>query len=153
MLETSYEVMRRQGITRRSFLKFCSLTAASLGLGEAGAQQIQKALETKPRTPVVWLHGLESHNRNSFARHIYIHGTPEERNIGLPVSYGCVRMRSSDVIELYDRVGNGARVDIFREPLAQRLPKLFPPTATPPASPMPEPPVVAGQLPESPRPL
>ncbi|MBS1134813.1 MAG: hypothetical protein H6R02_1954, partial [Burkholderiaceae bacterium] len=28
MLETSYEVMRRQGITRRSFLKFCSLTAA-----------------------------------------------------------------------------------------------------------------------------
>ncbi|MDH5208157.1 MAG: hydrogenase small subunit, partial [Burkholderiaceae bacterium] len=59
MLETSYEVMRRQGITRRSFLKFCSLTAASLGLGDAGAQQIQKALETKPRTPVVWLHGLE----------------------------------------------------------------------------------------------
>jgi len=35
MLETSYEVMRRQGITRRSFVKFCSLTAASLGLGEA----------------------------------------------------------------------------------------------------------------------
>src|SRR5512135_2350549 len=59
MLETSYEVMRRQGITRRSFLKFCSLTAASLGLGDAGAQQIQKALETRPRTPVVWLHGLE----------------------------------------------------------------------------------------------
>ena len=55
MLETSYEVMRRQGITRRSFLKFCSLTAASLGLGEAGAQQIAKALETKPRTPVIWL--------------------------------------------------------------------------------------------------
>ncbi len=59
MLETSYEVMRRQGISRRSFVKFCSLTAASLGLGEAGAQQIAKALETKPRTPVIWLHGLE----------------------------------------------------------------------------------------------
>jgi hydrogenase small subunit len=59
MLETSYEVMRRQGITRRSFLKFCSLTAASLGLGEAGAQEIAKALQTKPRTPVIWLHGLE----------------------------------------------------------------------------------------------
>ena len=59
MLETSYELMRRQGITRRSFLKFCSLTAASLGLGDAGAQQIAKALETKPRTPVIWLHGLE----------------------------------------------------------------------------------------------
>src|ERR1700757_3876249 len=51
--------MRRQGITRRSFLKFCSLTAASLGLGDAGAQQIAKGLETTPRTPVIWLHGLE----------------------------------------------------------------------------------------------
>src|SRR5512134_1093488 len=59
MFETSYEVMRRQGITRRSFVKFCSLTAASLGLGEAGAQEVAKALETKPRTPVIWLEGLE----------------------------------------------------------------------------------------------
>ncbi|MCG7937122.1 MAG: twin-arginine translocation signal domain-containing protein, partial [Candidatus Thiodiazotropha taylori] len=33
MTETFYQVMRRQGITRRSFLKFCSLTASALGLG------------------------------------------------------------------------------------------------------------------------
>ena len=59
MIDTYYDLMRRQGITRRSFLKFCSLTAASLGLGDAGAQEIAKAMETKPRTPVVWLHGLE----------------------------------------------------------------------------------------------
>jgi hydrogenase small subunit len=59
MIETFYDVMRRQGITRRSFLKYCSLTAASLGFGPAYAQQIAKALETKPRMPVVWLHGLE----------------------------------------------------------------------------------------------
>lgn len=59
MFETTYDLMRRQGISRRSFAKFCSLTAASLGLGEAGAQQIQQAMQTKPRTPVVWLHGLE----------------------------------------------------------------------------------------------
>jgi len=58
-IDTYYDLMRRQGITRRSFLKFCSLTAASLGLGDAGAQQIASAMETKPRTPVVWLHGLE----------------------------------------------------------------------------------------------
>lgn len=31
-METFYEVMRRQGISRRSFLKYCSLTATSLGL-------------------------------------------------------------------------------------------------------------------------
>ncbi|GAB6051467.1 hydrogenase small subunit [Magnetospira thiophila] len=57
--ETFYDVMRRQGISRRSFLKFCSLTAASLGLGPAFAGKIAHAMETKPRIPVLWLHGLE----------------------------------------------------------------------------------------------
>ncbi|MBB3954603.1 hydrogenase small subunit [Novosphingobium sediminicola] len=57
--ETFYDVMRRQGITRRSFTKFCSLTAAALGLPPAAAAQIQDAMETKPRIPVLWLHGLE----------------------------------------------------------------------------------------------
>ncbi len=58
-IETFYEVIRRQGITRRSFVKFCSLTATSLGLGPVGASQIANALETKPRVPVIWMHGLE----------------------------------------------------------------------------------------------
>ncbi|MBZ0228708.1 MAG: hydrogenase small subunit [Bauldia sp.] len=58
-IETFYEVMRRQGITRRSFLKFCSLTAASLGLGPSFAPTIAHAMESKPRIPVLWLHGLE----------------------------------------------------------------------------------------------
>jgi hydrogenase small subunit len=59
MNPTFYEVMRQQGITRRSFLKFCSLTAASLGLGAEGAPAIAQAMQTKPRTPVLWLHGNE----------------------------------------------------------------------------------------------
>ncbi|MCG6205679.1 hydrogenase small subunit [Rhodopseudomonas sp. HC1] len=57
--ETFYEVIRRQGISRRSFVKFCSLTATSLGLGPIGSSQIAHALETKPRVPVIWMHGLE----------------------------------------------------------------------------------------------
>jgi hydrogenase small subunit len=57
--ETFYDVMRRQGITRRSFTKFCSLTAAALGLPPAYAAEIQNAMETKPRIPVLWMHGLE----------------------------------------------------------------------------------------------
>jgi len=57
--ETIYEIARRQGMSRRSFLKFCSLTAATLGLGPAFASKIAHALETKPRLPVLWLHGLE----------------------------------------------------------------------------------------------
>ncbi len=57
--ETFYDVIRRQGISRRSFAKFCTLTAASMGLGEAHAATIAHAMETKPRIPVLWLHGLE----------------------------------------------------------------------------------------------
>jgi lipoprotein-anchoring transpeptidase ErfK/SrfK len=96
------------------------------------------AIDAPGRDPIVtrilWLRGTESGNRNSFDRLIYIHGTAEEKNIGLPVSYGCVRMRSRDVVALYDRVGVGARVDIFREPLAERLPKLVAPAPVAPAS-------------------
>jgi hypothetical protein len=68
-------------------------------------------------TRIIWLRGLELQNANAFRRDIYIHGTPEERNIGLPVSYGCVRMKSEDVIKLYDAVGTGAHVTIVDEPL------------------------------------
>jgi hydrogenase small subunit len=58
-METFYDVLRRQGISRRSFVKFCSLTATSLGLGSYFTPRIARALETKPRTPVIWMHGLE----------------------------------------------------------------------------------------------
>lgn len=57
--ETFYCAMRRQGVTRRSFLKYCSLAATSLGLGAGMAPKIARALENKPRIPVVWIHGLE----------------------------------------------------------------------------------------------
>ena len=73
-------------------------------------------------TRILWLRGLEPQNAHAFPRDIYIHGTPEERNIGLPVSYGCIRMRSQDVIQLYDIVGTGARVTIADAPLASLVP-------------------------------
>ena len=57
-IETFYEVMRKQGITRRSFMKYCSLTASALGLGPSFVPQIAQAMETKPRTPVIWVNGL-----------------------------------------------------------------------------------------------
>src|ERR1700719_283114 len=75
-------------------------------------------------TRIIWLRGREAQNANAFARDIYIHGTPEERNIGKPVSYGCIRMRSSDVIQLYDLVGRGAQVTIVDVPLAAIVPAL-----------------------------
>ena len=68
-------------------------------------------------TRILWLKGLEAQNRNTYERYIYIHGTPEERKIGTPASYGCVRMRSRDVVQLFDTVGRGARVTIDTAPL------------------------------------
>jgi hypothetical protein len=78
-------------------------------------------------TRILWLRGLEPQNANAYGRYIYIHGTPEERNIGLPASYGCIRMRSRDVIELYDIVGRGAQVTIADAPLEALVPGLIPP--------------------------
>jgi hypothetical protein len=61
-------------------------------------------------TRILWLRGLERANANAFERMIYIHGTPEEVRLGTPASYGCIRMRSRDVAELFETVGKGARV-------------------------------------------
>jgi lipoprotein-anchoring transpeptidase ErfK/SrfK len=75
-------------------------------------------------TRILWLRGLEAQNVNAFARDIYIHGTPEEQRIGTPASYGCIRMRSSDIIQLYDIVGTGVAVTIVNAPLAAAVPSL-----------------------------
>lgn len=77
-------------------------------------------------TRILWLRGREAQNANAFGRYIYIHGTPEERTIGTRASYGCIRMRSRDVIQLYDIVGYRARVTISNEPLEVMLPAQAP---------------------------
>jgi len=51
---------------------------------------------------------------DSYTRRIYIHGTPEEGLIGNPASNGCVRMRSEDIMELFDIVPRGALVCIHQ---------------------------------------
>jgi len=61
---------------------------------------------------IMWLDGCEEKNKNTFARYIYIHGTPEEGLIGSPVSHGCIRMKNRDVIELYKLVKLGTYVNI-----------------------------------------
>src|SRR5215470_19450538 len=72
-------------------------------------------------TRILWLRGLEAQNANAFMRDIYIHGTPEERLIGAPASYGCIRMRSVDVVQLYNIVGVGAEVTIVETPLVSAI--------------------------------
>ncbi|MEY2562928.1 MAG: hypothetical protein QOH88_1121 [Verrucomicrobiota bacterium] len=80
-------------------------------------------------TRILWLRGREAQNANAYSRYIYIHGTPEERTIGQPASFGCIRMRSRDVIQLFDAVGWGAKVTILNEPLETVVPSATPSAA------------------------
>ncbi|MFC4993685.1 L,D-transpeptidase family protein [Rubritalea tangerina] len=65
-------------------------------------------------TRIMWLKGTERRNKNAFERYIYIHGTPEERRIGQKASYGCIRMTSSDIVDLYSRIGVNAEVKVIK---------------------------------------
>ena len=56
---TTYQVLQRHGVDRRSFLRFCTQSAAALGLSAAFVPKVVEAMEAKPRIPVLWLHGLE----------------------------------------------------------------------------------------------
>ncbi len=80
-------------------------------------------------TRILWLRGREAQNRNAYGRYIYIHGTAEERTIGQPASYGCIRMRSRDVAQVFDVVGWGARVSIVNAPLSALVPTADPQVA------------------------
>jgi L,D-transpeptidase YbiS len=66
---------------------------------------------------LIWLAGLEVGKNcggdvDTFARYIYIHGTPDSEPVGEPHSHGCIRMRNADVIALFDRVDTGTLVRI-----------------------------------------
>ena len=69
-------------------------------------------------TRILQLDGLESgYNQggdvDSLQRYIYIHGTPDTTQLGVPGSHGCVRMRNVDIIELATWVNIHTRVCII----------------------------------------
>jgi len=84
---------------------------------------------------IIWLDGLEPQNKHAYQRFIYIHGTAEERNIGKPVSYGCIRMKSADVIKLYNTIGVGAHVKITTHPFPVHKPTAAPAVSRTPSAP------------------
>src|SRR4051812_13531747 len=58
-IPTVYEQMQSRGVSRRDFLRYCATISAALGLQHSAVAQIAKAIETKKRIPVVWLHFQE----------------------------------------------------------------------------------------------
>ncbi len=77
-------------------------------------------------TRILWLSGLEPGcNRlgevDSMRRYIYIHGSPDSDEMGVPGSHGCIKMRNADVIELFERVPTGIVVTISESRLDEGL--------------------------------
>lgn len=71
---------------------------------------------------ILWLKGMEKDNKNAYNRFIYIHGTPEEKNLGKPASFGCVRMGMKDVVDLFNNVDVGVKVTITTDHLPRGNP-------------------------------
>ena len=68
-------------------------------------------------TRLLWLSGCEpGFNRlgevDTMRRYIYIHGSPDRTEMGKPGSIGCIRMRNSDIVELFDLVPPYTPVEI-----------------------------------------
>jgi len=66
-------------------------------------------------TRILWLGGLEpGFNRygevDTTWRYIYIHGSPDHGVTGVPQSHGCIRMRNTELLDLFGRVGAGVKV-------------------------------------------
>jgi L,D-transpeptidase YbiS len=87
--------------------------------GEFYAPELRAAFPERDwiLTRIMWLSGLErGKNRlglvDTMQRYVYIHGTPDDVVMGVPGSKGCIRMRNADLIELFDLVPVGTRVNI-----------------------------------------
>lgn len=96
--------------------------AVFVGRRQTGEVYTNKlALENPKRdwilSRILWLSGCEPGinrlgNVDTMQRYIYIHGTPDTEPMGIPLSHGCIRMRNTDIIDLFERVAPGTRVTI-----------------------------------------
>ncbi len=106
--------------TPLGLLEIASKIGENAPLGTVFKSRIQTGEVLRPNargrdpivTRIIWLRGLEKRNASAYDRGIYIHGTPVERLIGRPASYGCIRMRSRDVAHLFNAVTVGTRIAV-----------------------------------------
>ena len=71
-------------------------------------------------TRILWLSGCEpGRNRlgcvDTMRRYVYIHGSPDTAEMGVPGSHGCIRMRNADIVELFDLVPCYTAVEITED--------------------------------------
>lgn len=68
-------------------------------------------------TRILWLCGTEvGKNRlgkvDTMRRYVYIHGCPDDDPMGIPSSHGCIKMRNTDILTLFELVSVGTPVHI-----------------------------------------
>lgn len=100
----------------------CPLDMVFVGRRPTGERYSSELAKQYPQrdwilTRILWLGGCESgRNRggmvDTLRRFIYIHGSPASEPLGVPGSHGCIRMSSSEIVELFEQVKVGTRVFI-----------------------------------------
>ena len=87
--------------------------------GEVYSEELARAEPARDwiLTRILWLSGTDvGKNRlgevDTMRRHVYIHGTPDSTPLGVPGSIGCVRLGNAAIVELFDLVPAGTRVEI-----------------------------------------
>jgi L,D-transpeptidase YbiS len=111
---------RGRHIIRAKIGGACPIGAVFVGRRDTGEIYTSELGERFPGrdwmlTRILWLSGKEpGRNRlgdvDTMRRLIYIHGCPDSEPMGVAASYGCIRMRNSDIVELFDLVEAGISV-------------------------------------------
>ena len=100
----------------------CALNTVFVGRRPTGEIYSAELKRVNPErdwmlTRILWLSGTEpglnqGGEVDTRGRYIYLHGCPDDVQLGVPGSIGCIRMSNRDVVELFDRIPVGTRVHI-----------------------------------------
>jgi L,D-transpeptidase YbiS len=113
-LANSEKTPRGMHMIRAKIGKNCAINTVFIGRRPTGEIYTPELKHHHPDrdwilTRILWLSGLEIGknrlgDRDTMRRYIYIHGTPDEVDMGIPGSKGCIRMKNKDLIELFDMI-------------------------------------------------
>lgn len=100
--------------TPRGWLEVCEKYGQNKEISQHYKARIPCAKKTGITSRILTLNGVQSHNKNSLKRCIYIHGTPATQSLGKAAkSEGCIRMHPEDIKELCNQVDSGTLVYIY----------------------------------------
>ena len=107
-----HEIGEKFGAGQPPGIVFKGRVATGKHFSELSAEEQARNLIT---TRILWLRGLEpgvnlGGNVGTHDRYVYIHGTNHEDRIGERLSSGCVLMRNTEIIELFEQVRSGDQV-------------------------------------------